>query len=48
MDWQSASSQLRNKIREVKAPDFEALALEVFVISYGIIRFIKSTLNFYI
>jgi hypothetical protein len=30
MDWQSASSQLRNKIREVKAPDFEALALEVF------------------
>lgn len=30
MDWQSAGSQLRNKIRAVKAEHFEALALEVF------------------
>lgn len=30
MDWQSSSSQLRDKIRTVSAQDFEALALEVF------------------
>ncbi len=30
MDWQSSSSQLRKKIRAVRADNFESLALEVF------------------